>query len=235
MDEKLATLKELRNLQDDLWNSWYEWYRKLAWEVESRNVQTRMNMTAKERALKSPESTEDVPRNKQIVRFKNDGTSMSIDKAGTMEIPEALAQEARKYKSADEFIKYKITPPKEKVYLYRWMSQKFDPKFDLWKTDAPIWYSTWTDNLKLAEQYAGENWFVYKIELPKSKLWKEIIDKDWERTLFFNNEKKAWLNNVSWDEYLIYNYHDDYSPNLIKQTQTESQLKQIYKQANKKK
>jgi len=44
---------------------------------------------------------------------------MSIDKAGTMEIPEALAQEARKYKSADEFIKYKITPPKEKVYLYR--------------------------------------------------------------------------------------------------------------------
>ena len=41
-----------------------------------------MNMTAKERALKSPESTEDVPRNKQIVRFKNDGTSMSIDKAG---------------------------------------------------------------------------------------------------------------------------------------------------------
>ena len=76
-------------------------------------------MTAKERALKSPESTEDVPRNKQIVRFKNDGTSMSIDKAGTMEIPEALAQEARKYKSADEFIKYKITPPKEKVYLYR--------------------------------------------------------------------------------------------------------------------
>jgi len=63
-----------------------------------------MNMTAKERALKSPESTEDVPRNKQIVRFKNDGTSMSIDKAGTMEIPEELVQEARKYKSADEFV-----------------------------------------------------------------------------------------------------------------------------------
>ena len=144
-----------------------------------------------------------------------------------------LYEEARKYKSAEEFIKYKITPPKEKVYLYRWMSQKFDPKFDLWKTDAPVWYSTWTDNLKLAEQYAGENWFVYKIELPKSKLWKEIIDKDWERTLFFNNEKKAWLNNVSWDEYLIYNYHDDYSPNLIKQTQTKEQLKQIYEQANK--
>jgi len=52
-----------------------------------------MNMTAKERALKSVESTEDVPRLKQIVRLKNDGTSMSIDKAGTMDIskaPEAL-------------------------------------------------------------------------------------------------------------------------------------------------
>ena len=71
-----------------------------------------MNMTAKERALKSVESTEDVPRSKQIVRLKNDGTSMSIDKAGTMDIskaPEALVQEAKKYKSADEFIKSKAT------------------------------------------------------------------------------------------------------------------------------
>ena len=30
--------------------------------------------------------------------------SLSASKAGTMEIPEALAQEARKYKSADEFL-----------------------------------------------------------------------------------------------------------------------------------
>jgi hypothetical protein len=79
-----------------------------------------MNMTAKERALKSVESTEDVPRLKQIVRLKNDGTSMSIGKAGTMDMskaPEALVQEAKptsipkdielqanKAKNVDEFI-----------------------------------------------------------------------------------------------------------------------------------
>jgi hypothetical protein len=32
---------------------------------------------------------------------------MSASKAGTMELPEALVQEAKKYKSADEFIKSK--------------------------------------------------------------------------------------------------------------------------------
>jgi hypothetical protein len=54
-------------------------------------------------------------------------------------------------------VKAKKTPPKEKIFLYRGMNQKFDPKFDLSKTDAPNGYSTWTDDLKLAEQYAGSN------------------------------------------------------------------------------
>ena len=39
-------------------------------EVEARNVQSRMGMTAKERLLKKPVSTEDVPRAKQIVRME---------------------------------------------------------------------------------------------------------------------------------------------------------------------
>ena len=43
---------------------------------------------------------------------------MSVSKVGTMEIPEALAQEARKYKSADEFIeslKQKTNEEKKKI------------------------------------------------------------------------------------------------------------------------
>lgn len=45
-------------------------YRHLAGEVEARNVQKRMNMTAKERREMPPVFTEDVPRSQQIVRRK---------------------------------------------------------------------------------------------------------------------------------------------------------------------
>lgn len=44
-------------------------YRRLAGEVEARNVQTRANMTADERRATPPWLTEDVPATEQIVRF----------------------------------------------------------------------------------------------------------------------------------------------------------------------
>ena len=50
-----------------------------------------MDLTAKQRTIKSPESTEDVPRAKQIIRMEG-GKAMSI--------PKTLIEEARKYKSA---------------------------------------------------------------------------------------------------------------------------------------
>ena len=68
--EALWVAKEMKRKWIDKVTN-FDIYRQLAWEVESRNVQTRMNMTAKERALKSPRSTEDVPRSKQIVRTDN--------------------------------------------------------------------------------------------------------------------------------------------------------------------
>lgn len=46
----------------------YEAYRRLAGEVEARNVQKRMNMDAAERRATPPWATEDVPRDQQIVR-----------------------------------------------------------------------------------------------------------------------------------------------------------------------
>jgi hypothetical protein len=103
----------------------------------------------------------------------------------------------------------------EKIILYRGMENEFDPNYELAKTDAPQGYSTWTDNPQLAKQYAGKNGFVYKIELPKSMLGKELIDDDGERALFVNNNKKAGLNNISGEEYLVYHDHDDFSDDLI--------------------
>jgi hypothetical protein len=43
-------------------------YHRLAGEVEARNVQSRMNMTAAERRAKAPWLTQDVPDDRQIVR-----------------------------------------------------------------------------------------------------------------------------------------------------------------------
>lgn len=47
-----------------------ELYRRLASEVEARNVQSRMNMTPAERRFKAPWLTQDVPDEQQIVRFR---------------------------------------------------------------------------------------------------------------------------------------------------------------------
>nr|WP_314741337.1 LPD23 domain-containing protein [uncultured Haemophilus sp.] len=56
----------------------YEQYRRLAGETESRNIQSRMDMTAEERRNTSPESTEDVPRYQQAVRFDNNRAAFAL-------------------------------------------------------------------------------------------------------------------------------------------------------------
>ena len=102
------------------------------------------------------------------------------------------------------------------ITLYRGLTKPFDPKHDLSTTDAPNGYSTWTDNPELATQYAGNGGYVYKIDLPLTELKSEYIDSDGERALFFNNQKKAGLNNISGNEYLVYNHHDMFNPSNIK-------------------
>lgn len=49
----------------------YDQYKHLAGEVEARNTQRRMNMTAEERAAANPESTQDVKTADAIVKFSN--------------------------------------------------------------------------------------------------------------------------------------------------------------------
>lgn len=77
-----------KNLQDALdlklmemggKNVAFEKYQKLAGEVESRNVQTRMKMTPEERRQTTLQETEDVSREDQIIFFK--GQEESIDSA----------------------------------------------------------------------------------------------------------------------------------------------------------
>lgn len=109
------------------------------------------------------------------------------------------------------------------IRLYRGLENKFDSKYDASKTDAPNGYSTWTDSLELAKQYAGDNGFIYYLDLPKSELGKSAIDEDphsetyGDRALFFFNEKPASLNGVKGKEVLVYMSHDLYDPNMIKE------------------
>lgn len=60
----------------------YEQYRRLACEVEARNVQARMNMSEEERLLIPIGSTEDVARSSQNVIYREleaeDGTRYSL-------------------------------------------------------------------------------------------------------------------------------------------------------------
>ena len=102
------------------------------------------------------------------------------------------------------------------IRLYRGIEKKFDPNHNLSTTDAPNGYSTWTDNIELAKQYAGKNGYVYQIDLPKNEMGEELIDNDGERSLFVNNKKPAGLNDISGDEYLVYTHHDLYNSNDIK-------------------
>ena len=62
---RIGTMKEQLNLAANP----YEAYRRLAGEVESRNVETRRDFSPAERKAKRPWETQDVPDDQQIVRF----------------------------------------------------------------------------------------------------------------------------------------------------------------------
>lgn len=108
-------------------------------------------------------------------------------------------------------------PRSNYITLYRGLEEPFDPRYDLSQSDAPYGYSTWTDNIELARQYAGIDGFVYQIKLPVSEMGDDIIDADGERVLFLKNEKPAGLHGISGDEYLVYHDHDLYSRDLIRE------------------
>ena len=109
----------------------------------------------------------------------------SNKKWGFIKIPEIgkktpvknpLVEEARKYKSAEEFVMAQWEP------VYHWSKNKFeqfDSKFTKTSSNrADKWVWTYfTDNKKIAQEYAKDNWYLY--------------------TTFVNKEKSKILN---WDE-----------------------------------
>jgi len=109
------------------------------------------------------------------------------------------------------------------IRLYRGLAQPFNPRHDITGTDAPQGYSTWTDNVKLAKQYAGDKGYIYYIDLPKSEMGNSVIDENpksdtyGDRFLFYFNNKPAGINGVKGKEYLVYTYHDLYNPKMVKE------------------
>jgi len=69
----------------------YDEYRRTSGEVESRNVQERLNLTPEERRRSLAEDTEDVPRENQIVRFGS-GENAYIGKNKRAQYEQQLAK-----------------------------------------------------------------------------------------------------------------------------------------------
>ena len=115
-----------------------------------------------------------------------------------------------------------IRENKTTLRLYRGLENKFDKSYDIMSTDAPAGYSTWTDSLALAKEYAGADGYVYYMDLPLEQLGDGVIDENpksetfGDRNLFFDNEKGAGINNAYGKEYLVYTEHDDFDIRDIK-------------------
>jgi len=162
-----------------------------------------------------------------ILKKEVPDTTLPKGKGKIPKLSDDIAKAKAEGKSFDEYI-VKQEPKSDEVRLYRGLEQKFDKDFDLAKTDAPTGYSTWTDNPELARQYAGKDGLVYEIDLPKKQKGIDLINQDGDRVLFLNNEKPAGLNGIKGEEYLLYNDHELYNPDLIKEFKTKSQLKNIW-------
>lgn len=73
-----GNLSSLQNNREATAKEAYDYYRKIAGEVEARNVSTRLNMSAEERLNTLLSETEDVAREDQI--FLRDGVEMAMAK-----------------------------------------------------------------------------------------------------------------------------------------------------------
>ena len=78
MSDKLKLVDELTKSQDEYGLSGVGSYKRLAGEVEARDVQSRMDLTPKERTSTQPLVSQNVPLKDQIVRF-DDGVSNQVN------------------------------------------------------------------------------------------------------------------------------------------------------------
>lgn len=168
---KLYKIKEelISNPDSGLSYKWQQTYERIAWEVEARNVQSRMNLTAKERTLKSPESTEDVPRDKQIIRMDGKWPSMSI------KVPEKKI-----VKPVEKTVKAISNEELDALTKKATELGKYDGSYDVtkWKKLYRGWSEDgvfWTDDIDIAKSFWDE-WVAEKIITMKKPL--DVRSKD---------------------------------------------------------
>lgn len=151
IQQRLQTVNQSLEALD---TSPFEAYRRLAGEVESRDVQARMNLTPQQRMGISPLSSQNIPVKDQIVRM--DGGKQASIKNIPDEL-QPLAQEARRYKSAEEFANSMPT-------VFHGTSRKFENFDDTKLGEATKANSAkagffFTDDVETAKSYPkAENW-----------------------------------------------------------------------------
>lgn len=221
-------------------------YKRLAWETEARNIQTRLLKTPQERKILRPAKTEDVARDKQIVKmewWKAMSLPVKWEKVWiTPKELEPLYEEARKYKSAEEFIKSQWEP------VYHWSKGKYKDftTFD----KSKIWNSVGSDkewifftNSKiLADRYTfnPETWQKWNIleSFVKFKNPLKINVEQVPLSYFTKNKDKIFKDVKKWKYDWVIIKSNKFDEDIIialetNQIKTESQLKQIYEQAKK--
>lgn len=94
------------------------------------------------------------------------------------------------------------------IRLYRGLSSKYDPSYDMNSLDSPPGYSTWTDNHKLAKEYAGTDGYVYQIDLSTpTGIGTSPFTRSGDRVLVYRNQKGCGVNGITGKEYLINENH----------------------------
>lgn len=96
----------------------FEKYSSLAGEVESRNVEKRMNMTQEERKNILLSATEDIPRNNQIIQFPKQKEDIIMENAENFESQEYWKEQfhqenADTFKAIDDYLDKGIRPKGE--------------------------------------------------------------------------------------------------------------------------
>ena len=101
---------------------------------------------------------------------------------------------------------------KDNTTLFRGLNQKYDPDYDKSKLDNPNGYESWTDSYDLAKEYAGEDGYVYSVEVPNKDLnTEDVFDENGDRSLVYWNDKPVALHGVEGEEFMLYTDHDDHN------------------------
>ena len=136
-------------------------------------------------------------------------------------------------KDEQEYIYYRRNgkllrfPKKDNTTLFRGLTQKYDKNFDKSKLDNPNGYESWTDSYDLAKEYAGENGYVYSVEVPNKDLnTQDIYNEDGDRSLVYWNDKPVALHGVEGEEFMLYTDHEDHDKLDYKEISSPSNSKE---------